>query len=159
MADVMTPTQRSRCMSRIRGRNTKPEVSLRSALWRRGLRFRTKTRLPGKPDIAFPTERVAVFVDGCFWHRCPEHQTRPANNAEFWDTKLSENVARDRRTDAILEADAWTVLRVWEHEVDRDLDDVTRRVCELVLDRRATSKAAGGRCSSRRHRVERRTSR
>ena len=111
-------------MSRIRGSDTKPEVALRSAVWRRGLRFRKKTRLRGKPDIVFPTERVVVFVDGCFWHRCPEHQTRPAANAEFWDNKLSGNVARDRLVDAALEAEAWTVVRVWEHEVERELDSV-----------------------------------
>lgn len=145
--DTLSPERRSRNMSRIRGSDTKPEVALRSAVWRRGLRFRKKTRLRGKPDIVFPTERVVVFVDGCFWHRCPEHQTRPAANAEFWDNKLSGNVARDRLVDAALEAEAWTVVRVWEHEVERELDSVTARVCDLVLDRRTRDRAAENRAS------------
>jgi DNA mismatch endonuclease (patch repair protein) len=148
MADVMTPAQRSRCMSRIRGRDTKPEISLRSALWRRGLRFRTKTRLHGKPDIVFPTERLAVFVDGCFWHRCPLHLSRPTANRQFWEQKLSGNVDRDRRTDAMLRADAWTVLRVWEHEVEDALDELVQRIYDCVVAKRATAKTrkvAGGR--------------
>lgn len=141
-------------MSRIRGSDTKPEVVLRSALWRRGLRYRKKTRLRGKPDIVFPTERVVVFVDGCFWHRCPEHQTRPAANAEFWDNKLSGNVARDRHVDAALEAEAWTVVRVWEHEVERELESVTLRVYELVLASRARCKGGEGRPSARDRRAQ-----
>lgn len=142
MADVMTAAQRSRCMSRIRGRDTKPEVALRSALWRCGLRFRKNSRLRGKPDIVFPVERLAVFVDGCFWHRCPQHQTKPASNAEFWERKLSENVERDQRINRILDADGWTVLRVWEHEVEDGLKEVARRIRQLVADRRSTSKGA-----------------
>jgi DNA mismatch endonuclease (patch repair protein) len=153
MADVMTSAQRSRCMSRIRGRDTKPETALRSALWKLGLRFRKSTRLRGKPDILFPRERVVVFVDGCFWHRCPEHQTKPASNADFWDRKLSENVARDRRIDALLEADMWTVVRVWEHEVERGLEFVTQRVYDLVVAKRTTSKGAAGRRAGRNHRA------
>jgi DNA mismatch endonuclease (patch repair protein) len=119
-------------MSRIRGRDTKPEVALRSALWRSGLRFRKSSRLRGKPDIVFPTERLVVFVDGCFWHRCPQHHTKPASNADFWDRKLSANVERDRRTDDILGADGWIVLRVWEHEVEDKLEDVARRIQQAV---------------------------
>lgn len=141
-------------MSRIRGRDTKPEVALRSALWRRGLRFRKKTRLRGKPDIVFPTERLIVFVDGCFWHRCPEHQTRPAANAEFWDNKLSGNVVRDRQVDAVLAAEAWTVVRVWEHEVERELEAVTLRVYELVLASRARCKGGEGPSSERDRRAQ-----
>lgn len=152
--DIVSPEQRSRNMSRIRGSDTKPEVALRSALWRRGLRFRKKTRLRGKPDVVFPTERVVVFVDGCFWHRCPEHQTRPAANAEFWDDKLSGNVARDRRVDEALEREAWTVVRVWEHEVERALHSVTDRVCELVRARRVMRRGAEGRRSARDHRAQ-----
>ena len=84
MADVLTKKQRSRCMSAIRGRDTKPEILLRKALWYKGYRYRLKNRLPGKPDIAFPTERLAVFVDGCFWHGCPEHYKKPSTHAAFW---------------------------------------------------------------------------
>lgn len=146
-------------MSRIRGRDTKPELLLRSALWRRGLRFRTKNRLRGRPDIVFPTERIAVFVDGCFWHRCPEHQTKPAANAEFWDKKLSGNVERDRRADEILQTDGWSVVRIWEHEVERDLEAVTGRVQALVLEKRATRKDAAGQHAGRGRRARRQEAR
>src|SRR5215210_2700488 len=91
----MTPEQRRRCMSRIRGRNTGPELALRTALWQAGLRYRLRQRLPGKPDIVFIGSRVAVFVDGCFWHACPAHATKPKGNAAFWSQKLAANVARD----------------------------------------------------------------
>jgi DNA mismatch endonuclease (patch repair protein) len=86
-------------------------------------------------------------VDGCFWHRCPQHQTKPASNAAFWDRKLSENVERDRRTDALLATDGWTVFRVWEHEVEDELEDVARRIQRLVAGRRFTGKGAEGRPS------------
>jgi len=103
-----------------RGRDTGPELRLRSALHRRGLRFRVNRRvtdsLRGSVDIVFRTARVAVFVDGCFWHKCPSHGTVPKANQDWWTEKLAGNVARDRRTDAALAAEGWTVVRVWEHE-------------------------------------------
>lgn len=103
-----------------RGRDTQPELALRSCLHRRGLRFRKERKpLPGvrcRADILFPGVRLAVFVDGCFWHRCPIHGTVPRSNTAYWQGKLASNVARDRRIDALLEAANWTVVRVWEHE-------------------------------------------
>src|SRR4051794_35380208 len=101
--------------------DTKPELALRSALHRSGARFRKDFRVdtpirPIRVDIAFPSRRLAVLVDGCFWHRCPEHGTRPRANAEFWKAKLDRNVERDRETDAALAASGWKVLRFWEHE-------------------------------------------
>lgn len=96
---------------------TKPELVLRRELHRRGLRYRINDpRLPGSPDVAFTRARVAVFVDGCFWHRCPEHGTLPRNNRDWWLAKLDRNVARDRAKDAALIELGWTVLHVWEHE-------------------------------------------
>src|SRR4051812_33034335 len=96
------------------------ERSLRSALHGRGLRFRKHLAvLPGrrcKPDIVFPRAQIAVFVDGCFWHRCPEHASSPKANAEWWSEKLARNVARDRENDALLRAAGWTVVRLWAHE-------------------------------------------
>ena len=96
---------------------TKPEMLLRRELHRRGLRFRVNHRdLPGRPDIAFTRVRLAVFVDGCFWHLCPAHAILPKNNAEWWQAKLRRNVERDREKDAGLTALGWRVLHVWEHE-------------------------------------------
>ncbi|SBW24438.1 DNA mismatch endonuclease Vsr [Candidatus Protofrankia californiensis] len=97
--------------------STKPELALCRELHRRGLRFRVNhPRLPGRPDMAFTRARVAVFVDGCFWHCCPEHGTLPRNNRDWWQAKLDRNVARDRAKDAALADLGWTVLHVWEHE-------------------------------------------
>src|SRR4051812_20941144 len=94
-------------MSRLRRRDTEPELALRSALHRRGLRFRVDRRvIPAvrtRADVAFATAKVAVFVDGCFWHACPEHQTWPAANRDWWRRKLEENVRRDERTNAALD--------------------------------------------------------
>ena len=107
-------------MSRQATRDTEPELLLRRELHRLGLRYRVDHALPGMPrrraDILFTRAKVAVFVDGCFWHGCPEHKTAPANNAAWWSAKLARNVERDRETDEHLSSRGWTVLRVWEHE-------------------------------------------
>lgn len=103
-----------------RGKDTSPEITLRRELHRRGFRFYVHRRpLPGlrcTADLLFPRRRLAVFVDGCFWHRCPIHATAPKANAEWWAEKLDGNVARDRRNDQALEDAGWTVIRVWEHQ-------------------------------------------
>lgn len=107
-------------MRRQKGRNTKPELLIRSELHRRGLRYRVDYRAVAdsrsRVDIAFTRQRLAVFVDGCFWHSCPEHGSEPASNAEWWRDKLGANVHRDRRVDCELESAGWRVLRIWEHE-------------------------------------------
>lgn len=101
-------------------RDTPPERALRSELHRRGLRFRVDLSVSEtsrlRPDVVFTGPRVVVFVDGCFWHRCPEHGSVPKANRAWWDEKLSENVRRDRRHDSVLKSEGWTVIRVWEHE-------------------------------------------
>ncbi len=117
MADVLTPEQRSFCMSRIKGRDTKPELTVRKVLWSMGYRYRIKTGLPGKPDIVFQKQKVAVFIDGCFWHRCPRDYQAPATNAEFWEEKINRNVERDHMVDRELASRGWIVKRIWEHEI------------------------------------------
>ena len=108
-------------MRAIRRADTKPELALRSALHRAGYRFRKDYRLdldPGtrvRPDIAFTARRVAVFVDGCFWHVCPEHGRNPAVNEWYWAPKLRRTMERDRAADAALAAAGWRVVRIWEH--------------------------------------------
>lgn len=105
--------------------DSKPEIRLRSALHRRGLRFRKNQllRLPSvhvRPDVVFTARKVAVFVDGCFWHRCPQHGVDPVSNSAYWQKKLDGNVARDSRLTALMEGDGWTVIRVWEHSDPED---------------------------------------
>lgn len=99
---------------------TTPEMLLRRELHARGLRYRVGYRVPGLPrrtiDIAFTRAKVAVFVDGCFWHRCPEHFIPVKRNADWWSSKLQANVERDRDTDRVLSQLGWTVVRIWEHE-------------------------------------------
>lgn len=133
-SDVMTPDQRSRCMSRIRNRDTGPEVQLRRALWSAGLRYRLRERLPGKPDLVFRKAKLAVFVDGCFWHCCPVHHVTPKNNPQFWAEKFRSNVQRDQTVANDLRRMGWRVLRLWEHEVRDDLKSALLRV-ELELAR------------------------
>jgi DNA mismatch endonuclease (patch repair protein) len=117
-----------------RGSDTRPEVMLRSALHRRGLRFRKGVVPPRsgvrcRADVVFPAARVVVFVDGCFWHRCPEHGTRPRTNAAYWQAKLDRNVARDRANDESLAGAGWRVVRIWEHE---DPDNAAERIAALL---------------------------
>ena len=123
-------------MARIRGRDTAPEMALRRCLYANGLRYRVGFRCEGaRPDVVFPQARVAVFVDGCFWHGCPIHAVRPKTNAEFWSSKLAGNAARDRRQAESLTAAGWIVLRYWEHEVDQDVGRVANTVVTKVRSR------------------------
>lgn len=130
--DVLSPEQRRRCMSRVKSTNTKPEMSLRKALWAAGLRYRLRYDLVGKPDIVFVSAKLAVFVDGCFWHGCPEHATSPKTNQEFWAAKLQKNMERDLSVNQQLKEMGWRVLRIWQHEVEKDVDQVVRRVQQEV---------------------------
>ncbi|MGV0596367.1 very short patch repair endonuclease [Mycolicibacterium porcinum] len=120
-ATYVTSPGRSRNMAAIRRKDTKPEVALRSALHRHGLRFRKDypLRIEGRlirPDIAFTRRKIAVFIDGCFWHCCPEHGRQPGVNSEYWSPKLQGNVERDRQQTAALQNAGWYVIRFWEHE-------------------------------------------
>jgi DNA mismatch endonuclease (patch repair protein) len=119
-AQPRTDARTSLRMSKQRRRDTDAEMMLRRLLHARGLRYRVDRPLPGMPrrraDLTFPLHRVAVFVDGCFWHGCPEHKTEPKMNRAWWAAKLARNVERDKETDAYLRDIGWTVLRIWEHE-------------------------------------------
>lgn len=125
-------------MQRQTRRDTAPELALRRAVWRRGLRYRVDVApLKGtrrRADMVFRSARVAVYVDGCFWHRCPEHATSPRANSEWWADKLAANVRRDRDTDARLTEAGWLVIRVWEHE---DMTEAAARIEEAVRARRS----------------------
>ncbi|MFI5537945.1 very short patch repair endonuclease [Nocardia sp. NPDC051900] len=123
---------RSRNMRANRRTDTKPEMRLRSALHRLGYRFRKDLRLDLgtakiRPDIVFTARRVAVFVDGCFWHVCPEHGRQPATNEWYWTPKLKRNIERDKAADIALVHAGWKVVRLWEHEgLDASVEAVLR---------------------------------
>ena len=121
MPEMTAPSAaKSAEMSRVRNRHTAPELAIRRELHRRGLRYRVNLPLAGfaraRPDIVFTRIRVAVFVDGCFWHCCPDHETFPKTNADWWREKLATNVKRDRTIDKTLADAGWEVIRIWEHE-------------------------------------------
>lgn len=123
----------SRRMARVRQKGTRAEIDLRRALHARGLRYRLHVPLLTKPkriaDIVFPAARLAVFVDGCFWHGCPEHASWPKSNADFWREKIETNRSRDADTDQRLSALGWQTVRIWEHE---NATEAAIRIAELV---------------------------
>lgn len=124
-------------MQSVRQKNTSAEAALRRELHRRGLRYRVQVAVLTKPrrvaDVAFSGLRVAVFVDGCFWHGCPQHATWPKQNAEFWRAKILANQQRDRDTDERLRAEGWKVIRAWAHEAPVR---VAAKVATAVEERR-----------------------
>lgn len=137
MSDVLTLLQRHHCMSRIRGKNTKPEILVRKGLHARGFRFRLHNKkLPGSPNIVLPKYGVAIMVNGCFWHghKGCRYATKPKTNIEFWETKIARNRHRDEVTTAHLEALGWTVITVWECELrnSSQLDDRLNALAEEI---------------------------
>lgn len=129
MPDVFEPAMRSWIMSRVRSADTGPEIALRKALWRAGLRgWRVRPRsVVGTPDLVFPRVRLAVFVDGGFWHGHPQ-RFRFGRSGSFWDRKIAQNIARDRRTRAKLRRSGWSVIRLWDFDVQRSPDRAVDRV-------------------------------
>lgn len=132
MTDNLTTTQRSYCMSRVKGTNTGIERLVRSELHKRGLRFRKHVKgLPGKPDVVFPSARVVVFLDGDFWHGYRFSAWRGSVSG-FWEDKIGTTRQRDKRNFRRLRRDGWRVLRVWEHEIEKDLDGIVNRIVSVV---------------------------
>ncbi|NPU84427.1 MAG: very short patch repair endonuclease [Syntrophaceae bacterium] len=132
MPDNLTPEQRSYCMSRIKGKDTGLEVRVRSALHRKGLRFRKHVKsLPGKPDIVFSRARIVVFVDGDFWHGYgfPEWESKVS---DFWKIKITKNRERDNTNHGKLNKMGWKVIRIWQHELEKDFDECIDRILEVV---------------------------
>lgn len=143
-ADVFSPAKRSEVMSRVRSKNTKPEIMVRSALHAMGYRFRLhRADLPGKPDIVLPGRRVAMFVHGCFWHQHPGcgKATLPKRNADWWREKLQGNVERDARNQELLREIGWRPVVIWECEVGRAGDRLPDLLEEIL--RRALIDAGG----------------
>ena len=129
--DIWSKEKRSKVMSKIRSKNTKPEMLLRSALHKEGLRFRIHRKdLPGKPDIIFAKQKVAIFVHGCFWHYhkdCREGRI-PSSNSKFWQEKLEKNVAKDETVTEELRGQGWRVITIWECEIEKQIEKVLIRL-------------------------------
>jgi DNA mismatch endonuclease, patch repair protein len=125
----------SRVMSANKGKNTKPELLLRKALWNehiRGYRLHWK-QVPGRPDIAFVSKKLAVFVNGCYWHRCPYcHLHEPKTNSDFWKKKFEANVARDRKKTETLQTQGWQVLTIWECEIKKNIDACVEQIRQAI---------------------------
>jgi DNA mismatch endonuclease (patch repair protein) len=142
MADswASSPEARARMQSN-KSRDTKPELALRSAVHKLGLRYRVSAKplagLRRTADLVFPRAKVAVFLDGCFWHGCPEHHTVASANARFWADKVEGNRARDRDTDGRLQDAGWVSMRIWEHE---DPQEAAQRVRQVVRERGVTGR-------------------
>lgn len=143
----MTPEQRHRCMSRIRGRDTKPEMAVRRWLWHQGYRYRLCVKsLPGRPDIVMRKWKTVIFVNGCFWHGhdCMGNK-RPSTNTAFWQEKIERNRARDLRNRTLLQAAGWHVIVIWEcqlkkHNQRETLRDLELALSNIVLERNGATK-------------------
>jgi len=118
MADNLSKEKRSKVMTSIKGKNTRPEITIRKMLWQKGLRYRIHNKTVfGTPDISNKSKRVAVFVDGCFWHGCRRCYKEPTTNTAFWREKIQNNKTRRRKVKLKLRNDGWTVLEFWEHQI------------------------------------------
>jgi DNA mismatch endonuclease (patch repair protein) len=124
----------SEIMSSIKSKNTKPELLFRRALWNNGIKgYRLHWKVEGKPDIAFPGRKLAVFIHGCYWHRCPVCDlSKPKSNSAFWSDKFEKNVARDERKRSALERDGWKVMTFWECEIKKDIFPLVGQVSAFV---------------------------
>jgi DNA mismatch endonuclease, patch repair protein len=138
MADVFSKADRSRVMASIRGRgNRDTELALLKVFRRERISgWRRQSAILGKPDFVFPKARIAVFVDGCFWHGCPRHFQQPKNNARFWKEKISTNMRRDKFVGRALRARGWLVIRFWEHDLTQSRRHrITERISATLLER------------------------
>jgi DNA mismatch endonuclease (patch repair protein) len=135
MPDVFTKEKRSQVMSRIRGKANKDTEIVLAALFRQHkiTGWRRHMAIFGKPDFAFPRHKLAIFVDGCFWHCCPKHSNMPANNRDFWLQKLTANQTRDRLVVRTLRKRGWRVIRIWEHELRKPSRVLARIRRSLII--------------------------
>lgn len=129
MTDTISAQRRSEVMRAVRSNDTKIEVLFRKKLWAKGKRYRKNCRnVIGKPDIAFPGKKIAIFIDSCFWHGCPYHCRMPNSNKSYWIEKIKRNKERDKKVTRQLKKSGWKVLRFWEHSIQRDLSGCLKKV-------------------------------
>lgn len=128
------PDQKSKMMGRIRGKNTKLEQSVSKVLWKQGFRFRKNVlSLYGKPDISIKKYKIVIFIDSCFWHGCDSHFKLPKKNSDYWDKKITRNIARDLEVTNYYEKDNWTLIRIWEHDLKYNFNNVIYQISKTII--------------------------
>ena len=135
MADQFSKEVRSKIMSKIRGKNTKPEIALRKALFRQGYRYSLNYRfkeLNFKPDIVMVSRKTCIFIDGCFWHMCPKCYRPPKSNKKYWVPKIERNRERDRQQNRFLRKNGWKVIRIWEHEIKNNHKKTIDKISKII---------------------------
>lgn len=133
MTDNLTPEQRNKNMKAIKSSHTKMEDQIFRALWSMGLRFRRNVKgLPGKPDIAIKKYKIVIFLDSCFWHKCPEHFKKPKSNTAYWEPKIENNVTRDINITQYYTTNNWHILRVWEHDYKKELNNTVIKIAYFI---------------------------
>lgn len=128
MTDVLTPKQRSYCMSRIRGKWTKQEMKVHNWLKGHKIRHEMHPRIDGSPDIILKDSKTAMFINGCFWHKCPKCYIEPKSRKDFWLPKIQKNVERDRKNIKLLKKNGWEVLVFWEHDIKKNFDRAVEEI-------------------------------
>lgn len=130
--DNLSKIHRRKNMQNIRSKNTKMELKVRSLLHKKGLRFRIHSHLTGKPDIVFPSKKVAIFLDSCFFHRCPYHYIQPKSNKKYWIPKIERNTTRAKEVNNVLRKQGWRVLRFWEHQTKNDAEKCVQKIISIL---------------------------
>jgi len=134
MIDNLSKALRRKTMQSIKSENTSLEKKVFKNLWKRGLRFRRNVKdLPGKPDIAIKKYKLVVFLDSCFWHGCKKHCRYPLTNKDYWHSKISKNIKRDREVTDYYLTNNWNILRVWEHDLKNNFNKTIRNIIKFVL--------------------------
>lgn len=132
--DRHTKEQRHKNMQAVKNKNTKIENLICNELWKRNFRFRRNVAdLTGKPDIAIKKYRIVIFIDSCFWHRCPVHYKCPATNSEFWENKITGNMHRDQLVNKYYSDKKWHILRIWEHEIKEDFSKTLDKISNFII--------------------------
>ena len=131
MPDKITKTQRSYIMSQIRGTRTKPELIVKENIDGRKLRYQPKG-IPERPDFANKSKKIALFIDGCFWHKCPRCYKSPKSNKKYWKAKVERNTKRDKQVNRKLKKEGWTVIRFWEHQIKENKLHAIKKINELL---------------------------
>lgn len=140
MTDNLTKEQRKKNMTAIKCSNTTIENKVCTDLWKLGYRFRKNVKnLVGKPDIAIKKYKIVIFIDSCFWHKCPEHFKSPKSNLEYWDPKIANNVERDKKVNLYYKTNNWHILRVWEHEIKKDYDNTIKKIVNFLDNAKNTN--------------------